>query len=184
VSATRLLRKGRAVALLIALAGGVVAPPAYASKPKTVFQCIKQNRHRSAASRAQCIARVKAEKPGTSCAHPLRTETNGFEQKGDKRDLTVEVIGKNLDALDGTPWQVQVRVNVLNPHIVICPRVELKVWVERPITEDGRTRPGPGKQYTYFLVVTPELGEAAYTSRALTVPLGSYAAVASARRRS
>lgn len=178
----RRLRKGRAVLLVIGLVGGVVVgPSAYASKPKTIFQCIKRNRHHSAASRAKCIARLKAEKPGTSCAHPLWTETNGIDQKGDKKDLTVEVISKAPDAPDGTPWQVQVRVNVLNPHIIVCPRAELKVWVEPPITEGGRTRPGPGKLHTYFPVVTPELGVAAYTSRALTVPLGSYTAVATAR---
>jgi len=166
---------GRLVAIAIALAiGAVAASSAYATAP-TAFQCHKEY----GVGDRPCLVRVK-EPPGSSCANPFWIETTGFDQKGDKKYLTVAVIGKNPQAPEGVPWHVHIEVQVHNPHIVICPRTELKVWVWT-VEEVERGHPGPGKLHTYSPMVEPELGEAAYTSRALTVPWGGYAAIATAR---
>ena len=60
--------------------------------PKTVAQC-KGKFKRGSTARTRCIKRVEAEKPGTSCAHPL---FSGFavdgavSQKSDTKDFTVK----------------------------------------------------------------------------------------------
>jgi hypothetical protein len=162
---------------LLILSMGAAPSPSFAST--TALQCYKE--YNAGPSYRRCLTRTK-EPPGTSCTNPFWVETTGFDQKGYKQYLTVEVLGKNPNAPDGVPWHIHVEVKMRNPHIVICPRVELKVWV-RSVEERERDTPGPGKLHTYFPLVTPELGTAAYTSGALTVPWGGYAALATARRR-
>jgi hypothetical protein len=164
-----------ALILGIALIGAVSMTTAVgATTPQTAFQC--QSRYGPGSKRAHCLAQVKSEKPGSSCSHPLRTETSGLEQKGARKDFTVEVLGKNPEAPSGAPWHVQVSVKVLNPRIVMCPHVELKTWVWT-LEEEERGIPLPGKLRTFFPAIDPHGG----FSEPLTVPWGSYVAIATAR---
>jgi hypothetical protein len=99
-----------------------------AALPKTVFQCQRALKN-DAAKRRNCIARVKAEKRGSSCKHPLKSSFTGTgEEVGDTSDFTVEVM-QNHDPTraQGESMKLWAQVTLHSNRVVICPTIELRV---------------------------------------------------------
>jgi hypothetical protein len=90
---------------------------------KTVAEC-KGRFTRGSTARTLCIKRVEAEKPGTSCAHPL---FSGFavdgahSQKSDLKDFTVKfkLDSENKSESDQS-ITFQAEVSITNPRLVMC----------------------------------------------------------------
>jgi hypothetical protein len=60
------------------------------SRLKTPFQC--QKAFPAGAARSRCIARVRSERPGANCAHPLRSEyARDWEHLGDSKDMPITI---------------------------------------------------------------------------------------------
>lgn len=114
-----------AMAALAATVTMTAAAQAHAAAPKTVAACKHRFGTGSATDRqrrAACIKRVKDEKPGSSCRHPLesRVATDG-ESVGDLKDYTVTLLqlSENPQSLPG-PRIVRVNVVIHNPRVVLC----------------------------------------------------------------
>jgi hypothetical protein len=146
--------------------------------PKTVFQCQKAFRgHKT--KLASCIKRVKSEKPGTSCAHPLTSEENAAaEHHGDVKDFSVNVVGYNPNIPVGGQEHVRVQVTLHGSRVVLCSKVTLRD-ASRTNEEELHEVPGPGTLHTYSLSIAPSGG----LSSQATILVGSYSAVAMARLR-
>ncbi len=122
------------VACLVALLGVGMSPPAeltataqashatpVQSKPKTVSQCEQKFRPESAA-RVSCIKRVKSEKPGSSCAHPLVSAISAAGPSGRTDDVRLKfnTIHKPENPGSGEPVTYKIEVTNLNPRVVDC----------------------------------------------------------------
>jgi hypothetical protein len=80
VSAASLMAIGATGAGAQTSPGHVMVHSAHSTnQPKTVFQC-KQRYRPGTRKRASCIKRVASEKPGSSCAHPIKSGIN-FDTK-------------------------------------------------------------------------------------------------------
>ncbi|HEX3510044.1 MAG TPA: hypothetical protein VHT27_02985 [Solirubrobacteraceae bacterium] len=99
-----------------------------ASAPKTVLEC-QQAFKNNGTKRASCIARVKSEKPGASCKHPLKSSFTGAAEKvGDTSDFTVEVMrNHDPDLAQGESMRLWVLVTLHSNRVVLCPKIELRV---------------------------------------------------------
>jgi len=113
-----------ACALSITSGGGAQAKPL----PKTVFQCQKVFKH-SASKRAACIRRVKSEKPGANCQHPIMSGTNGVEHFGDHKEFTVDVHGVDPNHPVEKEQSIWMKVTLHTSRLVLCPKAELEVDV-------------------------------------------------------
>jgi hypothetical protein len=118
--------------LAVATAGGtaLAASAHTTAKPTTEFQC-KKAFAKGSHQRAACIKRIKSEKPGISCKHPLfsgRAVDNGTAQKSDLKDFIVneKIDRTHLSGEVGFKNTVtfQAEVVVHNPRVVLC-RVEV-----------------------------------------------------------
>lgn len=91
-----------------------------ASTPKTVFQCKKK--YKPGMTRTRCITRVKSQKPGTSCAHPLESGiASDGAQTGDTKDFSVGTIltGRRGPETEPEPTHFRLEVTIHNPQVVI-----------------------------------------------------------------
>ncbi len=145
--------------------------------PKTVFQCQKKFKgSKQRKARSACIQRVKSEKPGTSCAHPLISGWQGAAHVGDARDFTVEIQGVDPNLPNGSIEHMYLEITVHNPRVVLCPKAE--IIVDYKTTEELlHSVPGVGRELTYFVSVEPHGG----TSSTVLTQTGGYQAYAKAR---
>jgi hypothetical protein len=92
-----------------------------ASIPKTISQCQRKFGRRPKA-RAACVRRVRSEKPGSSCAHPLYSSLAAAGPSGDTKDvqLKFKTIHQPLNPGSSEPGTFEVEVINLNPRAVDC----------------------------------------------------------------
>jgi|SRR5665213_919242 len=164
MSARRQWRVGRAgvLGITVALATAllwVLAVSHAQAKPTTPFQCKKEFKRGSknwVNNRAACIKRLKREKPGISCKHPVESRSNvDGSRSGDTKDFVTELIFHSTDEVEfGEPVRVQLKVTILNPAHVkrICPRALIGDIVR------GSEAPHPGLPIINYYVHVPPNG--------------------------
>lgn len=133
------------------------------SRPKTVSQC-EQKFGPGSNTRAACIRRVRNEKPGTSCKHPLASGISAAGPAGDLKDVGVKrlILSETHpgEPREGDFTTFKVEVTRHNPRAVMC-SLTVSEFRESTATP-GRIERGK----VYHLTIGPQGG----VSSAVTVP--------------